>query len=103
MFPKRRWLKLLLLVVLAVAGFSYAMAEIFYNLNSNLVFIAVRRAESIPLKIRLKRGAWKVPTDVTPADLASALIERHSEPGLRWSTLHVRREAGPSRRNVSTS
>jgi hypothetical protein len=83
MFQKRRWLKILLLVVLAVAVLAYAVAEMFYNLNSNLVFVAVRQAESIPLKIRLKRGAWKAPNDLTPADLAAALIERHSEPGLR--------------------
>jgi uncharacterized protein YigE (DUF2233 family) len=94
MFQKRRWLKILLLVVLAVAVLAYAVAEMFYNLNSNLVFVAVRQAESIPLKIRLKRGAWKAPNDLTPADLAAALIERHSEPGLRWSSLHVRRDAG---------
>ena len=35
-----------------------------------LTNVAVRQAESIPLKIRLKRGAWKAPNDLTPADLA---------------------------------
>ncbi|MFM2169522.1 MAG: hypothetical protein RIS79_3893, partial [Verrucomicrobiota bacterium] len=94
MFKKRRWLKIMLLIALAGVLAVYMAGEVFYNLNSNLVFLAVREAESKALKIRLKRGAWKSPTDLTPADLAAALIERHAEPGLRWASLHVQRDAG---------
>ena len=94
MFKKRRWLKIVLIIVLTGMLGAYMAGEVFYNLNSNLVFVAVRDAESTPLKVRLRRGAWKSPADLTPADLAAALIERHSEPGLRWASLHVNRDAG---------
>jgi uncharacterized protein YigE (DUF2233 family) len=66
----------------------------FFNLNSNIVYYTVMDAEKTMLKVRLKRGAWKAPTDLTPADLAAAMIERHEEPGLRWTSLHVNRDAG---------
>lgn len=94
MFFRRRWFKLVLLLGLVAALAVYITGEMFYNLNSNLVFVAVRSAEKSPLRIQLKRGAWKAPTDLTPADLSAALIERHAELGMRWASLHVRREAG---------
>jgi hypothetical protein len=59
-----------------------------------VVLLSVRDAESKPLQVLLKRGAWKSPSDLTPADLAAAMVERHAEPGLRWTSLRVRREAG---------
>ncbi len=91
---KRRWLKLAALFILLCVAVAYVVGELFFNLNSNLVFAAVRHAEKTPLKIRLKRGIWKAPTDLTPADLAAAMTERHAEPGLRWTTLSVQRDAG---------
>jgi uncharacterized protein YigE (DUF2233 family) len=94
MIWKRPWLKFVLLPAVIGALAVYMAGEIFFNLNSNLVYLAVKDAEKTPLKVRLKRGTWKAPTDLTPADLAAALIERHTEPGLRWTSLHVTRDAG---------
>lgn len=94
MFIQRRWLKIMLLIAFTGMLAAYMAGEVFFNLNSNIVYLAVREATSQPLKIRLKRGAWKEPSDLTPADLAAALIERHAEPGLRWASLHVQRQAG---------
>ena len=94
MFKRRRWLKFLFLSGLLGVVSAYAVGEIFFNLNSNLVYFFVKDAAKVPVKIRLKTGHWKIATDLTPADLAAALIERHSEPGLRWASLHVNRAAG---------
>lgn len=93
MAKKRGCLKKILL--LALVGFltSWLAAEHFFNVGSNLVAVAVRESRQ-PLQILTKRGGWKPPSGLTPADLASAMIERHSEPGMRWSTLRVRRHGG---------
>jgi uncharacterized protein YigE (DUF2233 family) len=93
MFRKRPWLKWSLLAALIGAVLACAAGEHFFNLNSNLVLLTVRDSTNT-LRIRLKRGAWKMPTDLTPADLAAAQAERHEENGLRWTTLRVNREAG---------
>ncbi|MBK8090627.1 MAG: hypothetical protein IPK32_01155 [Verrucomicrobiaceae bacterium] len=89
----RRWLKWSLLALLACGVATWAVGELYFNLGSNLVYLSVKDSRNT-LKVRLKRGVWRMPTDLTPADLAAALIERHAERGLRWSTLRVHREAG---------
>lgn len=71
----------------------YVAGEAFFNLNSNLVALSVRSSKE-PLQILLKRGIWKSASSLTPADLATGLIDRHTEGGMRWSTLKVRREGG---------
>ena len=90
---KRGCLKFLFLLVLTGALLVYAVSEFFFNLNSNLVALSVRNS-SQPLQIQLNRGDWKPAAAMTPADLAAALIERHTSTGLRWTTLKVRREGG---------
>ena len=99
MFRKRPWLKWSLLVALTGAVLACAAGEYFFNLNSNLVLLTVRDSTNT-LRVRLKRGAWKMPTDLTPADLAAAQTERHEENGLRWTTLRVNLEAGVRARGV---
>lgn len=86
-------LKVLLLALLAGGIFLWLLGEIFYNVGSNVVALSVRDAKEV-LQVRSRKGVWrKVPT-LTPADMSQALILRHSEPGLRWSTFKVRRPAG---------
>ncbi|MFC5454024.1 phosphodiester glycosidase family protein [Prosthecobacter fluviatilis] len=87
---KRGCLKLLLLLVLAGALLVWLAGEVFFNLNSNLVAVAVRDSKS-PLQILTKRGEWKPAQALTAGDLDAALIERHRETGMRWATLKVRR------------
>ncbi|WP_395742501.1 phosphodiester glycosidase family protein [Prosthecobacter sp.] len=90
---KRGCLKLLLLLVLAGALLVWLAAEVFFNVNSNLVAVSVRDSKS-PLQILTKRGEWKSAVSLTAGDLDAALIERHSETGMHWSTLKVRRGGG---------
>ena len=89
----RGCLKPLLALVLAACAVLWLAAEWYFNLNSNLVAMAVRDARA-PLLVRGRKGQWRPVLQVTPAELNQALLERHSEPGMRWSTLRVRRDAG---------
>lgn len=93
MAGKRGCLKKLLLLALLCALPLWLAAEYFFNLNSNLVAVAVRNSTHT-LHILTKRGEWKPPTAMTPGDFAAAMIERHEEPGMRWTTLKVRRSGG---------
>ncbi|MFO1485854.1 MAG: phosphodiester glycosidase family protein [Verrucomicrobiaceae bacterium] len=90
MSSKLGCLKKLLLPAIVGALLVWLAAEYFFNLNSNMVAVAVRDSKS-PLLILSKRGEWKPATSLTPADLDSTLIERHRETGMRWATLRVRR------------
>ena len=90
---KRGCFKMLLLLALVSALLVYLVGEVFFNLNSNLVAVSVRDSTQ-PLQILSKRGVWKPATGLTPADLAAAMIERHAETGMRWTTLKVRRDGG---------
>lgn len=90
MAGKRGCLKPLLLLALVGALLLWLVAEVFFNLNSNLVALSVRQS-SQPLQIATRRGEWKPATAMTAADMAAAMVERHKEPGMRWSTLKVRR------------
>ncbi len=83
-----KWIPLLGLVVAVVI---YGAAEYALNLNSNLVAVAVRDSK-LPMEVRLKMGGWKKATEVTPAELNAALIERYHEEGFRWCRLVVRRQ-----------
>lgn len=83
-------LKKILLLVFVSLLTTWLAAEYFFNVGSNLVAIAVRDSKQ-SLKILTKHGDWKVPSSLTPADLASAMFERHAEPGMHWYTLKVRR------------
>ena len=90
MAGKRGCLKPLLLLALVGALLFWLVAEVFFNLNSNLVALSVRQS-SQPLQILTKRGEWKPATAMTAADMGTAMVERHKEPGMRWTTLKVRR------------
>lgn len=93
MAGKRGCLKKLLLLALICGLPLWLVAEYFLNLNSNLVAVAVRNSTQ-GLQVLTKRGEWRAPTSMTPGDFAAAMIERHEEPGMRWSTLKVRRPGG---------
>ncbi|MDZ4287707.1 MAG: phosphodiester glycosidase family protein [Prosthecobacter sp.] len=90
---KRGCLKSLLLVLLAGMVVLWVAGEWYFNLGSNLVALSVRDSKQ-SLQVRSRRGVWKLLSALTPADLHQALIERHSETGLRWSTINVRRSDG---------
>lgn len=90
MAAKRGCLKLFLLLAVVSALLAWAVVEAFFNLNSNLVAVSVRNSTK-PLQILTKRGEWKPATALTAADVTAAMIERHEEPGMRWTTLKVRR------------
>jgi hypothetical protein len=84
--------KLLLLAFIGVLLVLLATGH-FFNVDSNLVAVAVRESKQ-PLQVLSRRGEWKTPNSLTPADFIAALIARHEEPGMRWSTLKVRRQGG---------
>ena len=86
-------LKILLLLILAVFLVTWAAAEWFLNVGSNVVALSVRHSKAA-LQVKSRRGVWKTLGTATPADLSASLIERHTERGLRWSTLKVRRADG---------
>jgi hypothetical protein len=90
MAGKRGCLKPLLLLALMGALMVWLVAEVFFNLNSNLVALSVRQS-SQPLLIQTRRGEWKPAAAMTAADMGTAMVERHKEPGMRWSTLKVKR------------
>lgn len=90
---KRGCLRKLLLPAVIGVLLTWLAAEYFFNLNSNLVAVAVRDSKQT-LQILSKRGDWKPATALTTGDFAAALIERHEEPGMRWATLKVRRPGG---------
>ncbi len=86
-------LKVLLLALLAGGLLLWFLGEVFYNVGSNAVALAVRDSKDV-LQVRSRKGTWRKVSALTPADMSQALILRHSEPGLRWSTLKVRRPSG---------
>jgi uncharacterized protein YigE (DUF2233 family) len=83
----------LLMVLLGVGIAAWIYGEVYFNLGSNVVALAVQHAKQ-PLQVQTKRGEWRKAAALTPADLTSALWPRHAEEGLRWSTLKVRRPSG---------
>lgn len=90
---KRGCLKKILLLMLAGLIVLWIAGDWYFNLNSNLVAVSVRNSKQT-IQVKTKRGAWKPLASLTPADLNAALIERHSEPGFRWSTFKIRRSGG---------
>lgn len=86
-------LKGLLLLLLAAFVAAWAFAQWAFHVNSNLVAWTVRDSRQ-GLLMRVRGDAWKSPSQVTPAELAAALVERHREPGFSWRSLRVRRPCG---------
>jgi uncharacterized protein YigE (DUF2233 family) len=86
-------LKSLLLLLLAGLVSAWIFAQWAFNVNSNLVAWSVRDSRE-GLLVRVRGKAWKSPSQVTPAELSAALVERHREPGFSWRSLRVRRPAG---------
>lgn len=83
-----KWIVLLALIAGLVA---YGVGEYYFNLSSNIVAVTVKESK-LPLEMRLKKGAWKKLTEVTPAELNLSLTERYREEGFRWCSLVVRRQ-----------
>ncbi len=90
---KLKRLLLLIWVFLLLGLIVWICGEIYFNLGSNAVALAVHESRQ-PLQVLTKRGEWKKIASMTPGDLAGALITRHVEDGLRWSTLKVSRPTG---------
>ncbi|GAA5140562.1 hypothetical protein GCM10023213_23330 [Prosthecobacter algae] len=86
-------LKTLLLLLLAAFLLLWLGGVAFFNVDSNVVALTVRDSKQ-PLLIQSGRGVWKAAPQITAAEISQGLIERHSELGMRWSTLKVRREGG---------
>jgi hypothetical protein len=87
--------KALLLLILAAGLVLWLGGVWFFNLDSNLVALSVRDSKG-PLLIRGSGGVWKEAPKITAAEISQGLIERHSEQGMKWFTLKVRREGGTS-------
>jgi uncharacterized protein YigE (DUF2233 family) len=83
-----KWIAILALIAGLI---TYGVGEYFFNINSNLVAVAVRDSK-LPLEVRLKKDGWKKVTDITRAELSLALTERYREEGFRWCSLVVRRQ-----------
>lgn len=92
--PKKRGcLKLVLIGLAGLLLVAWCAGEWFFNLGGNLVAVAVKDSRQA-LQMRTSKAGWKTATSLTPAEASMALVHRHTEPGLRWSTLKVRRPAG---------
>lgn len=89
----RGCLKTLLLMVLAACVLLWLGGVWFFNLDSNLVALSVRDSKEA-LEVRGARKIWKTVKDISTAEMGQGLIERYAEPGMRWSTLKVRRAGG---------
>lgn len=89
----RGCLKALLLLLLAALLLAWVGGELFFNVGSNLVAVAVRESKQA-LSLRTRKGEWQSVSRISVAEINQALVERHREPGLSWATLKVRREAG---------
>lgn len=89
----RGCLKTLLILLLAAGVVLWTGGVWFFNLDSNLVALAVRGTKE-PLLVRCGKETWKTTPQITAAEISQALTLRHAEPGMRWSTLKVRRDAG---------
>lgn len=83
----------LLLALLAGGLLTWGFAEVFYNVGSNLVAVSVRDSKAV-LQVSNRKSVWRKVGTLTPGDMNQSLIERYSEPGLKWSMLKVRREGG---------
>lgn len=86
-------LKMLIILLLGGLAVLWLGGVWFFNLDSNLVALSVRESKE-PLQIHGRGGVWKTPPQITAAEISQALIERHSETGMRWATLKVRRAGG---------
>lgn len=86
-------LRILITVVLAAVAVAYLAAEVFLNVNSNVVARLVKDSRQ-PLQVRLATGEWKTLADVSREELRAAMKKRHSESGLTWTSFRVRRDAG---------
>lgn len=94
--PRRKpsgCLKLLLPTLPVILLAAWGFAQWGFNIHSNLVAVAVRDSRE-SLLVRVRGDMWKTPAQLTPAEMSAALVERHREPGLVWSSLRVRRPAG---------
>lgn len=86
-------LKVLLLLVLAVVVILWIAGVHYFNLDSNLVAVSVRDSKEA-LQIRRGDKQWRTAPQITAAEISQGLISRHSETGMRWSTLKVKRGGG---------
>lgn len=86
-------LRILITVVLVAVVIAYVSAEVFLNLNSNAVARLVKDSHEL-LQVRLKSGEWRLLAKVGREELREAMIKRHAEQGLLWSSFQVRRSAG---------
>ena len=90
---KLRWLKKLPLPLLLCGIVLWSVGELYFNLGSNAVALAIKDSRE-SLQVRTRRGEWRKAAAMTPGDLLQSMLLRHSEEGLRWTTLKVRRPAG---------
>jgi uncharacterized protein YigE (DUF2233 family) len=86
-------LRILITVVLAALVLGYLAAEVFLNLNSNVVARLVKDSGKA-LEVRLGSGEWRTLEDVGREELRGCLKKRHAEAGFNWSSFRVRRSAG---------
>ncbi|MBX7206800.1 MAG: phosphodiester glycosidase family protein [Verrucomicrobiaceae bacterium] len=89
--PSFRLIKWFLMLALIAGVGAYVAGESVFNLSSNFVAVTVKDSKT-PFELRTKKGGWKKLPDASAAELQAALVERHKEDGLRWSSLAVRRQ-----------
>ncbi len=86
-------LRIVITVVLATVAVVYLAAEVFLNVNSNVVARLVKDSRQ-PMQVRLNSGEWKNLAEVSREELRASMKKRHSETGLSWTSFRVRRDAG---------
>jgi len=89
----RRWFKRFTLAALLLFAAIYFVAELFFNLHSNLVLLGVERSPH-ELEVRLRGGEWRKLSATSGLELKNALVERSQSDGFLWRRLIVRRAAG---------
>ncbi|MEI6536624.1 MAG: hypothetical protein WCN98_14865, partial [Verrucomicrobiaceae bacterium] len=94
--PKKRisrggcLLRLLALTAL-VAAVIFVMADHYFNLQSNLTYLAFR-STTAPLEVRLSDGTWKIANGMTQHEMDRAMVRKAESNGATWSRLRIRRK-----------
>lgn len=70
----------------------FAIADHYFNLQSNLSYLAFRTSTA-PLEVRLSDGTWKNASEMTQHEMDRALVKKAESNGATWRQLRVRRHA----------
>lgn len=82
----------LIAIMALVTGIVFAIADHYFNLRSNLTYLAFR-GTTAPLEVRLSDGTWKNASNLSQHELDRSLVKKVEAEGVIWSRLRIRRKA----------